>query len=69
MSSEELKKPKVIDIPDAKDLAIKGGRIDFKKVKFNYGKVGGIFEELSLSIKYGEKVGHLEKFGPMLLEI
>ena len=50
------KKPKVIDIPDAKDLAIKGGRIDFKKVKFNYGKVGGLFEELSLNIKSGEKV-------------
>ena len=57
------KKPKVIDIPDAKDLAIKGGRIDFKKVKFNYGKVGGLFEELSLSIKSGEKVGLVGRSG------
>ena len=47
-------KPKVIDAPDAKELSIKGGEINFSKVKFNYGKRGGLFEELSLKINKGE---------------
>ena len=56
-------KPKVIDIPDAKELSIKGGEINFSKVKFNYGKRGGLFEELSLKINKGEKIGLVGKSG------
>ena len=56
-------KPKVIDAPDAKELSIKGGEINFRKVKFNYGKRGGLFEELSLKINKGEKIGLVGKSG------
>ncbi len=57
------RKPSVIDVPRAENLLIKGGQIDFNKVKFNYGKVGGLFEELSISIKAGEKVGLVGRSG------
>ena len=56
-------KPKVIDANNAKELSIKGGEINFDKVKFNYGKPGGLFEELSLKISHGEKVGLVGKSG------
>ena len=44
-------------------MSIKGGEIYFDKVKFNYGKPGGLFEELSLKISHGEKVGLVGKSG------
>ena len=56
-------KPKVVDIAKAKDLCISGGEINFNKVKFNYGKPGGLFEELSLKINPGEKVGLVGRSG------
>ncbi len=57
------KKPTVVDTKNAEELVLKGGRIDFEKVKFNYGKRGGLFEELSLNIKPGEKVGLVGRSG------
>ena len=57
------KKPTILDVPKAKDLKISGGEIDFKKVKFNYGKPGGLFEELSINISPGEKVGLVGRSG------
>ena len=57
------KRPTVLNVPQAKDLVISGGEINFKKVKFNYGKPGGLFQELSLSIRPGEKVGLVGRSG------
>jgi ATP-binding cassette subfamily B multidrug efflux pump len=57
------KKPTILDVPKAKDLQISGGEINFKKVKFNYGKPGGLFEELSMNISPGEKVGLVGRSG------
>ena len=56
-------KPKVTDIKQAKNLLIDGGKIDFCKVRFNYGKKGGLFEELSMSISPGERVGLVGRSG------
>lgn len=51
------------DTPDAKVLATNKGAISFEKVHFNYGKAGGIMEDLSLHIKPGEKIGLVGRSG------
>lgn len=53
----------VIDIPDAKPLQISEGRIEFEHVKFHYGKQSGVFDDLSLVINPGEKVGIVGRSG------
>ena len=45
------------DAPDAKDLAVSGGRIDMDGVVFHYGKGGGVLDGIDLTIRPGEKVG------------
>ena len=46
------------DKPDATELNIKKGKIDFKKVTFAYdGKPAPVIRELSLKVKAGEKLG------------
>ncbi|EKV27654.1 ABC transporter-related protein [Caenispirillum salinarum AK4] len=47
----------VTDRPDARDLRVTQGAIDFDHVTFHYGKEGGVIEDLSLHIRPGEKVG------------
>jgi len=57
------KHPKIIDKKYAKDLVIRNGRIDFNKIKFNYGLPGGLFEALTFSVNPGEKIGLVGKSG------
>ena len=48
------------DAPNAPDLVVKKGEITFKKVRFSYDphkKQSPLFEDLSITIKGGEKVG------------
>ncbi len=45
------------DAPDAKDLAVSGGRIDLNGVVFHYGKGGGVLDGIDLVVRPGEKVG------------
>lgn len=47
----------VRDVPDAPALKIDKGIIEFDKVGFHYGKTKSVIEELSLTIKAGEKIG------------
>ncbi|MDP3258850.1 ABC transporter ATP-binding protein [Bosea sp. (in: a-proteobacteria)] len=57
-SMETIAKPH--DLPDAADavpLRVEQGGIRFDKLRFNYGKSGGLFEGLDLEIKPGEKIG------------
>ncbi len=49
--------PDALDSPEATDLAITKGEIVFDKVSFNYFNGQPIFENLSLKIAPGEKVG------------
>ena len=53
----------VQDIPTAQPLQVTQGAIEFSKVSFHYGKGHGIIEELSLSIKPGEKIGLVGRSG------
>ncbi|MGL9726020.1 MAG: ABC transporter ATP-binding protein [Wolbachia sp.] len=49
--------PEIQDQPNAADLVIKKGEIIFDKVKFHYNNIEPIFENKSIIIKYGQKVG------------
>ncbi|SIQ34147.1 ABC transporter ATP-binding protein [Bosea sp. TND4EK4] len=57
-SMETIAKPH--DLPDAADavpLLVERGEIRFEKIRFNYGKAGGLFEGLDLAIAPGERIG------------
>ncbi len=54
----------VVDRPDAGELQVSRGEIQFEQIGFHYGKVdGGIIDDLSLSIAAGEKVGLVGRSG------
>ncbi|MFK5978359.1 MAG: ABC transporter ATP-binding protein, partial [Rhizobiaceae bacterium] len=53
----------VTDKPDADKLVVPKGAIEFKTVRFHYGKSEGIIENLSLTIKPGEKIGLVGRSG------
>jgi ATP-binding cassette subfamily B multidrug efflux pump len=51
------------DRPDAQALAAPRGAIRFENVRFHYGRGAGVFENLSLAIAGGEKVGLVGRSG------
>ncbi|MGL4496817.1 MAG: ABC transporter transmembrane domain-containing protein, partial [Beijerinckiaceae bacterium] len=57
-SMETIAKPHgVVDGPGATPLAVTRGEIRFEHVRFHYGKGSGVFDDLNLTIRPGEKVG------------
>lgn len=55
---ETISKPLgVTDVKDAKPLDVERGEVVFDAVRFNYGKEGGVIEDLNLRLKAGEKIG------------
>ncbi|MGH8614722.1 MAG: ABC transporter ATP-binding protein [Gammaproteobacteria bacterium] len=53
----------VLDAPSAPLLTVPAGKIVFDHVSFHYGKGSGVFEDFSLTIKPGEKVGLVGRSG------
>ena len=53
----------VQDKPGAPELTVEQGLIEFKQVGFHYGKGSGVIDELSLTIRPGEKVGVVGRSG------
>ncbi|WP_333794572.1 ABC transporter ATP-binding protein [Hyphomicrobium sp.] len=53
----------IVDRPGARPLAVTRGEIRFDDVRFHYGKVKSVLEELTLTIKPGEKVGLVGRSG------
>jgi ATP-binding cassette subfamily B multidrug efflux pump len=53
----------VQDVTGARPLTVSAGEIVFDHVKFHYGKGSGVFEDLSLAIRPGEKVGLVGRSG------
>ncbi|KQV15912.1 multidrug ABC transporter ATP-binding protein [Rhizobium sp. Root1203] len=49
--------PTIIDRPDATELVATGGEIRFEKVRFSYKTGKPVIDDLSLTIRPGEKVG------------
>ncbi|POR56669.1 ABC transporter ATP-binding protein [Bosea psychrotolerans] len=57
-SMETIAKPHdLTDAPDAVPLVVDKGGIRFDHVRFNYGRQAGLFEDLTLDIKPGERIG------------
>ncbi len=57
------KTPTVVDAPDARGLEVREGAIAFERMRFHYGKEGGVIEDLSLAIAPGEKLGVVGRSG------
>ncbi|WP_280823949.1 ABC transporter ATP-binding protein [Pseudaminobacter soli (ex Li et al. 2025)] len=53
----------VEDKPNAPELSVRKGEIEFDKIGFHYGQGKGVIENLSLTIKPGEKVGLVGRSG------
>ncbi|EHR7163710.1 ABC transporter ATP-binding protein [Vibrio parahaemolyticus] len=59
-----LSKPiDIQDKPNAKDLVVSQGGIQFNNVSFHYGENKGVINHLNLDIKPGEKVGLVGRSG------
>lgn len=59
-----LSKPQTVtDESDAAAIDVDQGAIEFDKITFHYGKGSGVIEDLSLSIKPGEKIGLVGRSG------
>src|SRR5580704_17943720 len=55
-----------LQLPDAahaRPLTVKAGRIEFKNVKFGYGREVGVLENFNLTIQPGEKIGLVGRSG------
>ncbi|QPC85305.1 ATP-binding cassette domain-containing protein [Mesorhizobium sp. NBSH29] len=56
--------PRVVDDePNAADIVVDRGEITFEKIRFHYGKQMGVIDELSLSVRQGEKLGLVGRSG------
>ena len=59
----------VVDTPDPRTLSVPRGEVRYDRIHFNYGKnrddegMGGIIDNLSLTIRPGEKVGLVGRSG------
>ena len=53
----------VLDTPTARPLSVTNGEIEFDHVTFHYSKVRDVFDDFSLVIKPGEKVGLVGRSG------
>ncbi len=54
----------VVDKPDAKPIVVSKGEIRYENIGFHYGKAGGgVIDNLTLTIKPGEKVGLVGRSG------
>ncbi|MGO4831059.1 ABC transporter ATP-binding protein, partial [Rhizobiaceae sp. 2RAB30] len=53
----------VEDKQGARDITVKKGEIAFDHIRFHYGKGKGVIEDLSLTVRPGEKVGLVGRSG------
>ncbi|MCR9121259.1 MAG: ABC transporter ATP-binding protein/permease [Phyllobacteriaceae bacterium] len=53
----------VTDVDDTKTLVVERGEIEFDRMRFHYGKEGGVIDDLSLRVAPGEKVGLVGRSG------
>ncbi len=61
---ETISRPwEVVDRPDARPLAVTDGEIRFENVRFHYGKQAGAIENVTLTVRPGEKVGLVGRSG------
>ncbi len=59
-----LSKPRdVLNAPDALELTVSEGRVDFQGVTFEYDKHGRVITDMNLAIAPGEKIGLIGRSG------
>ena len=59
-----ISRPQIVqDVDDAAALQVAHGEIRFDHVRFHYGKDEGVFDDLHLTIKPGEKIGLVGRSG------
>jgi ATP-binding cassette subfamily B multidrug efflux pump len=51
------------DRPDATSLIVSRGEISFEDVRFGYGRVAGVIDDLTLAVEPGEKIGLIGRSG------
>ena len=49
--------PTITDAPDARPLAVTAGEVEFKDIRFEYRQGQRVIEDLSFTVRAGEKVG------------
>ncbi|KAB1087453.1 ABC transporter ATP-binding protein [Neorhizobium galegae] len=63
-SAELISQPiGLVDAPDATQLVVKRPEIRFENVSFHYGKAKGVIDNLSLTVRPGEKLGIVGRSG------
>jgi ATP-binding cassette subfamily B multidrug efflux pump len=61
---QSISLPRLVeDRPGAKEISVSQGEIRFDDIRFHYGKQKGVIENLSLTVKPGEKVGIVGRSG------
>ena len=61
---ETISRPyEVVDRPGARPLTVADGEIRFESVRFHYGKDSGVIEDVTLTVRPGEKVGLVGRSG------
>ncbi|CDX15964.1 Uncharacterized ABC transporter ATP-binding protein HI_1051 [Mesorhizobium sp. ORS 3324] len=61
---QSISLPRLVeDRPGAKDIAVTRGEIRFEDIRFHYGRQKGVIENLSLTVRPGEKVGIVGRSG------
>ncbi len=61
---QSISMPRLVeDKPDAATLEVPRGEIGFDKVRFHYGRQGSVIDELTLTVRPGEKVGLVGRSG------
>ncbi len=53
----------LVDAPDAVPLAVTRGELRFDHISFHYGRKSGVIDDLTLTVKPGEKVGIVGRSG------
>jgi ATP-binding cassette subfamily B multidrug efflux pump len=63
-AAELISKPiGLVDVPGATELKVEQPAIRFENIRFHYGKGEGVIDNLSLSIRAGEKIGIVGRSG------
>jgi ATP-binding cassette, subfamily B, multidrug efflux pump len=57
------KRREIPDMPGADTLQVSRGQIDFKNIRFHYGRDRGVIENMNLTIMPGEKIGLVGRSG------
>ncbi|MFB9952261.1 ABC transporter ATP-binding protein [Rhizobium puerariae] len=53
----------LVDSPDATELVVRRPEIRFENISFHYGRSKGVIDDLSLTIRPGEKIGIIGRSG------